>query len=305
MKRFVISIFLVLCVLPSTFAQGNYYMRGGNAAQKPPKIIDTAILQVTYKVYSIIDSLAPERVTEDNMVLQIGKNRTSKFFTDTHVRDSIMRAAMERQMAAGGNVQMQRMQTQGGPIGSGDQTIVFKNFPSGRITVTDRVMMDAYSYTESLNEISWQILPDTDTILSYTCQKAVTTFRGRDYEAWFSFDIPVNEGPWKFCGLPGLILKISDNRQHYLYECVSMEQIPGLIEYADSDYLKTNRKDLAKIKRKFYEDPVGAMEGMRASAPAGANIMMVARNADGTTTSDVSEIRNAMRNRAYNPIELD
>ena len=308
MKRFVITLFLLLCAIPFTVAQV-HYMRGGNAAsQKPPKIIDTAVLQVVYKVNAMIDSLAPDKVAEDKMILQIGKNRTSKFFTDTRLLDSIIQATIGRQMAAGGNVniQSQNMQFQGGgPSGSGDQSIIFKNYPAGRITVTDRVMMDAYSYSEPVNEMEWQILPDTDTLLFYSCQKAVTTFRGRQYEAWFTPDIPVNEGPWKFCGLPGLILKIADSRQHYVYECVSFEQTPTAIEFADSDYLKTNRRDLARVKRKFYEDPVAAMESVMAAAPAGATVRMVAKTADGTTTSDMNEIRNSTRNRSYNPIELD
>ena len=312
MKRLFITSFMMLLALPFTFGQIAVQYgtigRGGNAAQKPPKIIDTAVIQVTYQVRSIIDSLAPDRVTEDKMVLQIGKNRISKFFADTRVRDSIMQATIERARASGAEsvtLRQQNMQMQGGPMGSGDQSIVFKNYPSGSVTVTDRVMMDIYSYSESTNGIVWEILPDTDTIMYYTCQKAITTFRGRKYEAWFTPDIPVNDGPWKFCGLPGLILKVFDHRQHYLFECTSIEQITMQIEFADFDYLKTNRRDLARIKRKFYEDPVAAMESMRASVPAGANVRVVTRNADGTATSDMNEIRNNLRNRAYNPIELD
>jgi GLPGLI family protein len=285
-------------------------MRSNQAAQKPPKIIDTTVMQVVYKVQSIIDSLSPDRVSQDNMILQIGKNRTSKFFTDTRVRDSIMQANISRMSAAassGGrtivNVQA-NMNMPGGSTGSGDQSIVHKNWPKGNVTVTDRVMMDVYVYAEPANAFQWQILTETDTLLSYACQKAVATFRGRDYEAWFAPDIPINEGPWKFCGLPGLILKVSDTRGHFVFECISLEQNPTQIEYADLDYLKTNRRNLARIKRKFHEDPMAAMEGMRASAPTGSNVRVMARNADGSSI-DENEMRNRMRNRAYNPIELD
>lgn len=54
--------------------------------------------------------------------------------------------------------------------------------------------------------------------MKYTCTKAITTFRGREYVAWFTDDIPIQNGPWKFCGLPGLIVKVNDTQNNYTYE---------------------------------------------------------------------------------------
>jgi len=45
-------------------------------------------------------------------------------------------------------------------------------------------------------------------ISDYNVTKAKVEFRGRKYEAWFSEEIPINAGPWKFFGLPGLILEV-------------------------------------------------------------------------------------------------
>ena len=305
MKRFTITLFFILSLSYFAFAQVFF---GNNTAQKPAKIVDHAIMQAIYKVSSVSDSSNLERVAVDTMILQVGSNRISKFFTDTRLRDSILQVRMGQRLAAaqvsGGNLTVQRVGTTGSSLSGGDQSIIFKNWPSGNITVTDRVMMDAYTYTEPSIEMLWQMLPETDTILTYPCQKAITTFRGRNYEAWFAPDIPLNEGPWKFNGLPGLILKISDTRQHYVFECIGLEQTAAPIEYADLDYLKTNRRDFARVKRKFYEDPMAAAESMTSALPAGARVRVMATNADGSTM-DESEMRNRMRNRAYNPIELD
>jgi|GEM_PF-40257 len=314
MNRFITTLFLFLCTCYFTFAQ--VYMSSNMAAQRPAKILDISAMQVIYQVSSLPDSLVPNGITKDTMILQIGQNLVSKYYPDTRLRDSIMQARMaqmqaqtatESRVTVTASIQNQRM-------GTGDQSIIFKNWPTGNITVTDRVMMDSYSYTETFNEIEWHILPETDTLLTYLCQKAVTTFRGRSYEAWFTPDIPINEGPWKFCKLPGLILKVSDNRNHYLFECIGMEQAQAPIEFADLDYLKTNRRDLARIKRRFNEDPMAAlntaMENMRSAMPipAGANVntTRVIRGVDTDgTPMDESELRNRMRNRGYNPIELD
>lgn len=42
----------------------------------------------------------------------------------------------------------------------------------------------------------------------YICTKAIARFRGRNYIAWFTPQIPLPYGPWKLIGLPGLILKV-------------------------------------------------------------------------------------------------
>lgn len=63
--------------------------------------------------------------------------------------------------------------------------------------------------------MNWKITKESQKILGYICYKATTKFRGRDYVAWFTPDIPYNYGPWKLGGLPGLILKVENNLFDY------------------------------------------------------------------------------------------
>lgn len=67
---------------------------------------------------------------------------------------------------------------------------------------------DTYLIKEDLPELNWEITPETKNILGYQTQKAITKFRGREYEAWFAQEINIQDGPWKFHGLPGLILDV-------------------------------------------------------------------------------------------------
>jgi GLPGLI family protein len=69
--------------------------------------------------------------------------------------------------------------------------------------------MDKYKIKED-KKLEWKILPDQQKIGEYKVQKATTSFGGRDWTAWFTTDIPIQDGPYVFYGLPGLIVKIED-----------------------------------------------------------------------------------------------
>jgi GLPGLI family protein len=67
-------------------------------------------------------------------------------------------------------------------------------------------------------DIPWDIAEETKMIGIYKVQKATAHFRGRDYTAWFTPQIPLPYGPWKLVGLPGLILEAYDtNKEIYWY----------------------------------------------------------------------------------------
>lgn len=72
-----------------------------------------------------------------------------------------------------------------------------------------------YRVKEPMNSIEWKIGNQTKSILGYTCQKATAHFRGRNYTAWFTHEIPVSYGPWKFNGLPGLILEVDEDTGNF------------------------------------------------------------------------------------------
>ena len=69
----------------------------------------------------------------------------------------------------------------------------------------------SYYYEEPLPEFEWRVNDEiSDTIIGYPCKTAECFFRGRHWKVWFSEDLPMPYGPWKFHGLPGMILKAED-----------------------------------------------------------------------------------------------
>jgi GLPGLI family protein len=118
-----------------------------------------------------------------------------------------------------------------------------------------------YIYEEPVPKFEWKIKPDTTTILGYKCIKATTTFRGRDYEAWFTPFIPVRQGPWKFNGLPGLILKVADTKEYFKWEAIGIEKPENRKIYTynidKSEIQKITREDMMKLLHKQWQDPLG------------------------------------------------
>ena len=114
-----------------------------------------------------------------------------------------------------------------------------------------------YQYTEDIPVQNWSLQDDTTTIAGYLCQKAICSFRGRDFEAWFAVNIPINNGPWKFGGLPGLILKVSDIERLYVFECTSIEvhnnEFPIEI-HSNVKYENINREKYRKLVESINVD---------------------------------------------------
>ena len=114
---------------------------------------------------------------------------------------------------------------------------------------------DNMMYTEEFPLQSWKIEPETQIICGYECQKAICHWRGRDYVAWFTNAIPVSSGPWKFGGLPGLIMKISDSKNDYSWEAVAVNKGPFPIYGARrKKYVKSTREKVQKLQRELNEN---------------------------------------------------
>lgn len=129
----------------------------------------------------------------------------------------------------------------------------------GKITVYTSMPFaaDQYNcyYQEPYPLMKWSLCNEKCEILGYECQKATCLFRGRNYIAWFAPLIPVQHGPWKFGGLPGLILKVSDTQNIYTFECVRLTKQPqDITRRPFNGYEETKRTLVLKLARKFNEN---------------------------------------------------
>ena len=244
--------------------------------------IDDVQIIVQYQAKMMPDTLKPESIMDESMILKIGTKSSTYYSYTRFVTDSLLK----EQLMKSGNGMIRRER-------SDDMGIVtyqiYKNYPTGKVTTLDKIAMNRFRCEEENEAPAWELLTDTMTILSYPCQKAVCHFKGRDYEAWFAPEIPRSEGPWKLHGLPGLILKAMDSQGHYSFECTGLINADEKLMFGADGYEPVSRKNLDRIYERFATDPVGYVSS---TAP---NVRLVIKDESGEDK--------LVKNMPYNPIE--
>jgi GLPGLI family protein len=127
---------------------------------------------------------------------------------------------------------------------------IYKNYPDqGKTFYKHYSNGKFYRVIENTN-FKWKIILDSDTtILGYKCKQARTYFAGRNYVAWFTLDIPISDGPYKFKGLPGLIITIKDTRNQHCFELIKIvkEKKCMPIILTNSKYIDVSAKEFTKV----------------------------------------------------------
>jgi GLPGLI family protein len=114
--------------------------------------------------------------------------------------------------------------------------------------------------------INWTLTDDYSYVLGYRCQKATCKFRGRSFEAFFTSEIPYNDGPYKFDGLPGLILKVKsvDGALEIKAQMITNieEDVPNN-PYAGLEHT-TSFEEYKKLYKKYFNNMTGYKSDMDA-----------------------------------------
>lgn len=70
--------------------------------------------------------------------------------------------------------------------------------------------------SEKLPKLNWLLKDQTKKIGNYQCYLAELSFRGRIFDVWYNPKIHTQFGPWKFYGLPGLIITAQSKDKNIL-----------------------------------------------------------------------------------------
>jgi GLPGLI family protein len=139
---------------------------------------------------------------------------------------------------------------------------VYKEYPDN-ISLITCIYNDIYIVPD-LRKMNWKILPEKKQINKYMTQKATLNFAGRMWTAWFSTDIPISDGPYKFHGLPGLILKLQNNNSTHIFELVAIEKVNGTLskKTTNQKLLTIDDKTYRKLYREYRENPTKNLIGI-------------------------------------------
>lgn len=205
-------------------------------------------VEVKYRLISQPDSTDRNSVQTEFMTLLIGKAQSLFCATQYLVMDSAITAELVKGNTLGPSFGFLNAQ------GTKNTLVVFKN--SSQTITYERasrfVDQIFFSYPEARLQFDWTILADTMSIGGIPCQKASTVYGNRIWHAWFAPSIPIQDGPYKFIGLPGLILKVNDSREQWNFDLASIRNVNKTVKIGFSNsepqHLKSKEEYLSKKK---------------------------------------------------------
>ncbi|MCM1301810.1 MAG: GLPGLI family protein [Bacteroides cellulosilyticus] len=179
-------------------------------------------------------------------------------------------------------------------------TEIFKDRESGRYTIFQpepitNTNEHGFIYEDIPSSLLWNTnYRQTIEIAGYICHKATTSFRGRTWTAWYTPELPFNEGPYKFGGLPGLILKIEDDKNDYTWLLLSIDVHKRPIIRYRNLFQQTTRNKYLRWERSLHANPGSYManQGVQIEIYDVVNNRFLTPNEYGWTIP-------------YNPIELE
>lgn len=253
------------------------------------KKIDNLNYIATYSMVHQVNAKNEASKVEEKMFLLIG-SKISKYQSEyRYLKDSIDTHHFKNNTEA--SVQEYMLL----PTTYQEYTII-KNRETETMTTNEDVMVENLEYEQPMSDIKWNLTDETQIIVGYTCQKATLSYGGRDFVAWFTNQIPVNEGAYKFVGLPGFLVNISDTQNHSVIQLISItkntDEEKAIYEVEGKrKTIKTTREKFMQTKEKSTKTSVlGNFEASGMSV-----------------TFDDPKVMEEMRKKTYkiyNPIEL-
>ncbi|MBF8457929.1 GLPGLI family protein [Kaistella sp. G5-32] len=254
------------------------------------------------------DSVKVEKVM---MILDITKDKSLYRDYTLVAQDSILKIQVEQMQKAGVFKDLSKSITM--PKFSEK---IYKSYPDMKVQYVERISSGFTPLNIGYNDdtkFDWKITNEKAKIGTYNTQKATTEFGGRKWNAWFTSDIPFQDGPYKFHGLPGLIVKIEDEGKNYSWELKGNKKVPN---YSETTYIETvspggnggkvqevSREKFNKTFTEYKKDPFASVRPMLKP-----EMMTQKMPGSETTIEDMVKQQEKMLKDFYgsnnNPIEL-
>lgn len=227
--------------------------------------------QFIYEYTFKIDSLNRDKSDVENMVLQTSP-KGSKFYSQVKaVYDSTMTATFKNAQATQQthfdftNLKQSKVSTE-----------VIKTYPDYKRTLKKEISSNQLLINND-KKLDWKISKEKSKVLGYDVQKATTTLYGRKWSVWFAPEIPIQDGPHEFFGLPGLILKAEDSKGDHIFTLVGTKKTEvnsDEIINKKTREIAINEEKFRKIWTEYKKDPVKDMRQDLVSSGGSAEVSM-------------------------------
>lgn len=211
--------------------------------------IDSLKYEVKYQFSFQRDSTDIYSKRQEETLVQIGKNKSLFISTNMFKRDSMMTSSI---------INKQPMLNLAGAPKTTMSYKIVKNRDTKTITYYDNFLSTYLDYDEEM-KLNWELTNEVEKIDQLNCKIAYINYAGRRYKTWYSTDIAIPEGPYKFSGLPGLIIKMEDTKGFYKFELISFKDVSSdkqliTISSKHDKSKKVSKQDFLKAKRNFYDN---------------------------------------------------
>lgn len=216
-----------------------------------------------------IDSLNRDQITKEIMNLDVSKEGSLFYSALLVSRDSLFKSEFEKgKITKSMFIDMRKIKQ------PKTNFRVSKTYP-GLESIYHSSVNGANLAVKETQKINWTILQETSTIEGFNVQKATANFIGRNWIAWFTNDIQIQDGPYKFSGLPGLILKVEDEKQDHSFLFIGNQKLDAEFSLIDA---KKSEVYVTKEKFNFYwneykKDPAKNIKMMHSSSDMSETIV--------------------------------
>lgn len=256
----------------------------------------TPSLRVTYQFRFIPDTTNRNYFSRDSFYLFINTEKSlflsiNKFYNDSILISSTKDNLLQSQAEILTNLNYVTPRIK--PIKN--SYTVEKSLHVNEIKVMDNIALDVFFYNETFKNFSWQLSNTYEVFKGVSFPIAYVSFRGRKYKALYANEIPYSDGPYKFYGLPGLIVKISDEKEEVIFEMEGIEYYQNTVALINLNKpQKVTREVLRKLKMDDYLNPFTVAENL------GPKITV-----DDAYKAETIAKRKKMAEKFSNKIELD
>ena len=178
------------------------------------------------------------------------------------------------------------------------EPVVFQNWPEGSLTVDDVLVPGTFTYSEDM-ALEWTFGNGEKEVCGYPCREAKTSYGSRDWIVWFAPTVPANAGPWKLCGLPGLIMEAQDAEglHHFIATSLRKSSCP-IVRVQDAGRDKTKRD-------RFIQRKIASGGNSLNNVPTESiSSISVFKNDNGGTIKINGRVTVRQTNHTWVPLEL-